>query len=69
RDKRGKPNLWLDRARILGAFRDSKGYYYVVYETDNVDYYRGARTRLSEDAVPVERIAVEITQYVEEPSN
>jgi len=65
RDRRGKTNLWLERARILGAFKDSKGHYYVVYETDNIDYYRGASTKLPEDAVPVERITIVTVQYVE----
>lgn len=56
RDRRGKTNLWLERSRILGAFIDCEGRYYVVYETDKIDYYRPASTKLPLDAKPVDEI-------------
>jgi len=57
RDRRGRANLWLERDRILGAFVNSRGDYYVVYATDNIDYYRPASAKLPPDAKPTDEIS------------
>jgi hypothetical protein len=44
-----KKEIWLDPSRIHNAYVDGNKHYYLIYETENVDYYLQYATKLPEN--------------------